>query len=148
MLAGDVEVRLIGMVDVCAMDATFALASAEVGRLLDAELPRDALLLVSDRLHVSYFHIYTRRRPLVTEYLDASPETLRQRFALTSLSLRIYSPQLDSAAITAARASWAVSTLLSRAMARKVLRERSSICEILMRITGSRYEPATPARGT
>ncbi len=75
---------------------------ADLCRLLDAELPREALLLVSDRLHASYFHIYTRRRPLVTAYLDASPEVLRQRFALTSLSLRIYRPELDSAAITAA----------------------------------------------
>ena len=86
---------------------------ADLCRLLDAELPRDALLLVSDRLHASYFHIYTRRRPLVTEYLDASPETLRQRFALTSLSLRIYSPQLDSAAITAAIAAGRPVYLLS-----------------------------------
>lgn len=75
---------------------------ADLCRLIDAELPREALLLVSDRLHASYFHIYTRRRPLVTDYLDASPEVLRQRFALTSLSLRVYRPELDSAAITAA----------------------------------------------
>lgn len=75
---------------------------ADLCRLLDAELPREALLLVSDRLHASYFHIYTRRRPLVTAYLDASPEALRQRFALTSLSLRVYRPELDSTAITAA----------------------------------------------
>lgn len=71
-------------------------------RLLDAELPRQALLLVSDRLHASYFHLYTSRRPLITEYLDASPEVLRQRFALTSLSLRVYRPELGSAAIDAA----------------------------------------------
>lgn len=75
---------------------------ADLCQLIDAELPREALLLVSDRLHASYFHIYTRRRPLVTDYLDASPEVLRQRFALTSLSLRVYRPALDSAAIAAA----------------------------------------------
>ena len=75
---------------------------ADLCQLIDTELPREALLLVSDRLHASYFHIYTRRRPLVTDYLDASPEVLRQRFALTSLSLRVYRPELDTAAITAA----------------------------------------------
>lgn len=75
---------------------------ADLCQLLDAELPRAALLLVSERLHASYFHIYTRRRPLVTAYLDQSPAELRQRFALTSLSLRLYRPDLGSAELTAA----------------------------------------------
>ena len=69
---------------------------------LDATLERDAILVVSDRLLASYFHIYTQRRPVVRDYLDLSAADLRERAHLTSLSQRFYSPQWTSATLQAA----------------------------------------------
>ena len=69
---------------------------------LDATLERDAILVVSDRLLASYFHIYTQRRPVVRDYLDQSAADLRERAHLTTLSQRFYLPQWTSASLQAA----------------------------------------------
>jgi len=67
---------------------------ADLSRWIDRRLEPDAILLVSDRLLVPYFEIYTSRRPLVREYLDLGPEELRQRHHLTVLSLRFFTPHM------------------------------------------------------
>ena len=69
---------------------------------LDATLERDAILVVSDRLLASYFHIYSQRRPVVRDYLDLSAADLRERAHLTTLSQRFYLPQWTSATLQAA----------------------------------------------
>ena len=77
----------------------------DLSRWIDRRLEPDAILLVSDRLLVPYFEIYTRRRPLVREYLDLDPEALRQRHHLTVLSLRFFTPHMGLGEVAAAVAS-------------------------------------------
>lgn len=118
LLAGHVQAQRAAAAEVEAAAQGLALPSldsvvpmAQLARYIDAELPRDALLLVDagtgaddrshDRLAASYFHIYTGRRPIVLPYLDQTPDELRQRFHLTSLSLAFYTPPLTRAQLAA-----------------------------------------------
>lgn len=78
---------------------------ADLSRWIDRRLEPDAIFLVSDRLLVPYFQIYTRRRPLVREYLDLEPEALRQRHHLTVLSLRFFTPHMGLGEVAAAVAA-------------------------------------------
>jgi hypothetical protein len=78
---------------------------ADLSRWIDRRLEPDAILLVSDRLLVPYFEIYTRRRPLVREYLDLTPEELRQRHHLTVLSLRFFTPHMGLGEVAAEAAA-------------------------------------------
>jgi len=79
----------------------------ELVRWLDVNLEKDAEIVVTDRLLVSFFQLYSGRTPLVREYLGISPAELRQTHHLTTLSLRFYvpprTPQQLSAAISAGR---------------------------------------------
>lgn len=78
---------------------------ADVVRWMDARLEPEAWVVVSHRHLASYFHIYTRRMPVVRDYLDQPPEELRTRFLLTTLSLSFYTPPVTSAELReAARA--------------------------------------------
>jgi hypothetical protein len=74
----------------------------ELTRWLDVHLEPEAEILVTDRLLVSYFQLYTKRTPLVREYLGVPKEALRGTYHLTSLSLRFYTPQRTLAEIDAA----------------------------------------------
>jgi hypothetical protein len=74
----------------------------ELTRWLDANLEPEAEILVTDRLLVSYFQLYTKRTPLVREYLGVPTEALRGTYHLTTLSLRFYTPQRTLAEIDAA----------------------------------------------
>lgn len=70
---------------------------ADLVRWADVHMERDAIVVVSDRLLASYFHVFTRRNPVVRDYLDASSTQLRERAALTTLSLCFYAPRITSA---------------------------------------------------
>ncbi len=67
---------------------------ADLARHLDRRLPPHAILLVDDRLLASYFHVYTRRDPIVVPYLDLTREQLRRDERLSVLSLRFYAPRM------------------------------------------------------
>jgi hypothetical protein len=64
----------------------------ELVRWLDVNLEPDAEIVVTDRLLVSLFQLYSARTPLVREYLGISPAELRNTHHLTTLSLRFYLP--------------------------------------------------------
>lgn len=74
-------------------------------RWVDGRLPTDAVLIVGDRLLASYFHVYTARRPVVVDYLDMSPDQLRQRLHLTRLSIHFYGTDWTRARLRAAAAA-------------------------------------------
>ena len=74
----------------------------ELTRWLDVNLEPEAEILVTDRLLVSYFQLYTKRVPMVREYLGVPKEALRGTYHLTTLSLRFYTPQRTPAEIDAA----------------------------------------------
>jgi hypothetical protein len=67
-----------------------------------SNLEPEAEILVTDRLLVSYFQLYTKRVPMVREYLGVPKEALRSTYHLTTLSLRFYTPQRTLAEIDAA----------------------------------------------
>ena len=53
-------------------------------------LEPDAEIVVEDRLLASYFHLYTKRRPVVQAYVGKTMQSLRREFHLTDLSLHFY----------------------------------------------------------
>jgi hypothetical protein len=75
---------------------------ADLARHVDRRLPEGAILLVDDRLVASYFHAYTRREPIVVEYLDLTREQLVKEQRLSTLSLRFYAPRMTREEIVAA----------------------------------------------
>ena len=76
-------------------EASSDLPLRELTRFIDINIEPDALLLVDDRLLSAYFHLYSKRSPLVRPYVGIAPAELRSRYHLTTLSLRFFSPNLS-----------------------------------------------------
>lgn len=65
-------------------------------RIADRLMPPDAVVAVGNRHLANYFLIYTRREPVVVDYLDQTQTQLVKEYHLSILSMLFYQPRLTS----------------------------------------------------